>query len=213
MDDPLSTEADDAALLQRAQTGDGAAVSEIFDRHRQRLKRMVRLRLNPRLQGRVDPSDVLQEAFMEVAKRLSDYLRAPRAPLYLWLREIAGQKLIDVHRQHLGAQMRDARCEVSLYRGIGPEATSASLAAQLLGRITSPSQAAERAEMRLFLQEALAKMDPLDREVLALRHFEQLTNAEAAQVLQISTSAASKRYIRALERLQEMVGEASDLFL
>ena len=110
-----------------------------------------------------------------------------------------------MHRQHLGAQMRDAGQEVSLYRGALPEATSVSLAALLLGRLTSPTQAAQRAEMKLRLQEVLNGMDPIDREVLTLRHFEELSNAETAQVLGIGKTAASNRYIRALKRLKEIL--------
>ena len=119
----------------------------------------------------------------------------------------SGNKLLELHRRHLGTPMRDARREVSLYRGALPGATSAALAAQLLGHQTRPSEAAVRAEAKIRLQEALNGMDPLDREVLALRHFEHLTNAEAAQVLQIKEAAAGKRYLRALERLREILAQ------
>jgi RNA polymerase sigma-70 factor (ECF subfamily) len=192
-------------LLRRAAAGDQQAVNELFAVYRDRLRAMVRLRLNRRLQGRIDPSDVLQEAYLEICKHLADYLRAPTLPFFLWLRHITGQKLIAVHRQHLGAQMRDADREVSLYRGALPQASSASLAAQLLGHFTSASHAAVRAELQIQVQEALNGMDPLDREVLALRHFEMLSNAETAAVLGIKKSAASNRYIRALERLKDIL--------
>src|SRR5262245_6226090 len=118
-------------LLRRAAAGDQQAVNELFTLYRDRLRAMVRLRLNRRLQGRVDPSDVLQEAYLEVCKGLADYLQSPSLPFFLWLRHVTGQKLITVHRQHLGAQMRDADREISLYRGALPQASSASLAAQL----------------------------------------------------------------------------------
>jgi len=192
-------------LLQRAAKGDQQALNELFDRHRSRLKKMVRLRLNRRLQGRVDDSDILQDACLEAARRLPDYLADPQAPFFLWLRRITGDKLLEVHRNHLGTQKRDAELEVSLHRGPLPAANSVSLAAHLLGRLTSPSQAAVKAETRLQLQEALNSLDPLDREILALRHFEQLTNAETAAELGLETSAASKRYIRALARLQKVL--------
>jgi RNA polymerase sigma-70 factor (ECF subfamily) len=192
-------------LLRRAGAGDREAVNELFSRYRDRLRAMVRLRLNRRLQGRVDPSDVLQEAFLEISKGFADYVRQPTMPFFLWLRHITGQKLIAAHRQHLGAQMRDAGQEVSLYRGALPQASSVSLAAQLMGRLTSASQAAIRAETQIRLQEVLNGMDPMDREILALRHFEMLTNEEVAQVLGIKKSAASNRYIRALKRLKEIV--------
>ena len=201
----VSDSSDTNELLRRAGSGDEDALSELFARYRDRLKRMVRLRLNRRLQGRVDDSDVLQEAYLEVSKRLAAYLRDSEMPFFLWLRHITGEKLIDVHRRNLGAQMRDAGREVSLHRGAAPTATSESLAAQLLGRLTSPSQAAMKAEMRIKLQEALNSMDELDREVLTLRHFEQLSNNETAQVLGIDPSAASNRYVRALKRLKDIL--------
>ena len=140
-----------------------------------------------------------------MARRFPEYAAAPTVPFYLWLRTLAGQRLVDLHRRHLGAQMRDAGQEVSLYRGALPAASSASLAQQLLAGLTSPTQAAIRAEMQVRLQEALNSMDPIDREVLALRHFEQLTTAEAAQVLGIKEKAAGKRYLRALKRLKDIL--------
>jgi RNA polymerase sigma-70 factor (ECF subfamily) len=167
------------------------------------LRRMVRLRLDRRLQGRVDPSDVLQDAQLEILGRAAGYAADPRLPPFLWLRLITGQRLMALHRRHLGTQMRNAGQEIALHRGPMPQATSASLAEMLLGRLTSPTQAARRAEVRVLLQEALNAMDPLDREVLTLRHFEELSNAEVAQVLGLSKTAASNRYIRALERLRE----------
>ena len=178
----------------------------LLERHRARLRKLVALRLDPRLQGRVDPSDVIQEAYLDAARRLPEYARDPEPmPFYLWLRFLVGQRILEQHRFHLGAQGRDAGREVSLYRGPMPEATSAAIAAQLLGRQTSPSQAAIRAERKLRLQEALNRMDPIDREVLVLRHYEQLTNAEAALVLGLDKSAASKRYARALIRLKDFL--------
>ena len=173
---------------------------------------MIRLRLDRRLSGRVDSSDVLQEAYLDVRKRIAEYARDPASmPFHLWLRLIAGQKLTDVHRYHLGAQMRDVGMEVSLHRGPFPQADSISLAAQLLGKFTSASKAAIRAEHKLIVQEALNGMDPIDREVLALRHFEHLSNEETAQVLGLTKSAASNRYIRALKRLKEILSSIPGL--
>jgi RNA polymerase sigma-70 factor (ECF subfamily) len=166
---------------------------------------MVALRLDHRLQGRIDPSDVLQESYLEASRQLAAYLKDPSIPFYLWLRLITGQKLLALHRYHLGTQERDAGREVSLYRGALPAASSAALAAQLLGHGSRPSEAVMRAERSLRLQDALNSMDPLDREVLALRHFEQLSNAETAQVMGLRESAASKRYVRALQRLKEIL--------
>src|SRR3954453_10665493 len=203
MDRPMTGEASETAgLLRRAAQGDQAAWGALLVRSRDRLRRMVALRLDRRLQGRVDPSDIIQEACIDASARLAEYARQPDMPFFLWLRFLTGQRLVRVHRQHLGAEMRDVAREVSLYRGALPAATSAALAAQLLGRDTRPSEAAVRAERSIRLQEALNSMDPLDREVLALRHFEQLTNAEAARVLGLQESAAAKRYVRALKRLR-----------
>ena len=196
---------DSEHLLRRAAAGVQAALGALWERHRARLRQMVLLRLDRRLQGRVDPSDVLQEAYLDLAARLPDYARDRPMSTYLWMRLVTGQRLAQVHRQHLGAALRDAGREVSLYRGAYPQASSASLAAQLLGRFTTASQAAIRAERQLQLQEILNALDPMDREILALRHFEGLSNGEAAEVLGLSKSAASNRYIRALGRLRDLL--------
>lgn len=192
-------------LLEQARGGDSAAVNLLFDRSRDRLRQMVRLRLDRRLTGRIDPSDVVQEAYLEASKRLAEYFEKREMPFFLWLRLVTGQKLADIHRHHLGVGMRDAGREVSLYRGALPQASSVSLAAQLLGKFTSASQAVQRAEMQIMVQEALNNMDPIDREILALRHFETLSNDECAHVLSLSKSAASNRYIRALKRLKDIL--------
>jgi len=191
--------------LTRAAAGDGDCWRTLLGRHHDRLRRMVAVRLDPRLQGRIDPSDLLQEAYLDTATQLAEYLREPQVPFFLWLRSLTGTRLAKVHRFHLGTQSRDAGRELSIYRGIGPAASSAALAAQLLGREPWPSEAIVRAELKLRLAEALNGMDPTDREVLALRHFEQLTTPEAAQVLGISDAAAGKRYIRALRKLKEIL--------
>jgi RNA polymerase sigma-70 factor (ECF subfamily) len=192
-------------LIDRAVQGDQTAWGELLARYRDRLRRMVALRLDRRLQGRVDASDVIQEATFEASRRLAEYSQNPTMPFFLWLRFLTGQRLLEQHRRHLGAQGRDAGREISLYRGAMPETTTAALAAQLLGRHTSPSQAAVRAERKIRLQEALNSLDAVDREMLALRHFEQLSNGEAAQVLGLDKSAASKRYARALIRLKDIL--------
>jgi RNA polymerase sigma-70 factor (ECF subfamily) len=208
MTDDASETAD---LLARAKSGDAEALAALFNLYRDRLERLVHLRLDRRLSGRVDPSDVLQEAYLEVHKRFAEHDRDPGLPFYLWLRLVTGQKLTDVHRHHLGMKMRDAEREVSLYRGALPQASSVSLAAQLLGKLTSATQAAIRAEHKLLVQEALNSMDPLDREVLVLRHFEYLSNDETALVLGLKKGTASQRYIRALKRLKEFLSSIPGL--
>jgi RNA polymerase sigma-70 factor (ECF subfamily) len=192
-------------LIDRAVEGDQAAWRDLLARYRDRLRRMVALRLDRRLQGRVDASDVIQEAMVDASHRLADYKQNPTMPFFLWLRFLTGQRLLEQHRRHLGTQGRDVAREISLYRGAMPETTTAALAAQLLGRHTSPSQAAVRAERKIRLQEALNSLEPVDREILALRHFEQLSNGEVAQVLDLDKSAASKRYARALIRLKDVL--------
>jgi RNA polymerase sigma-70 factor (ECF subfamily) len=199
-------------LLLRAKAGDAAALGELFAHYRDRLRKMVRLRLDRRVAGRLDASDVLQEAYLDVARRFPEYAAAPAVPLYVWLRELTGQRLIDLHRQHLGTKMRDAGQEVSLHRGALPQASSASLAQQLLAGLTSPTQAAVRAELQLKLQEALNSMDPIDREVVVLRHFEELNNVETAAVLGIEPPAASKRYLRAIRRLKAILDQVPGFF-
>ena len=193
------------AHLARAAQGDQQAWAVLLEQHQNRLRRMIALRLDQRLQGRIDPEDVLQETYLEAATHLADYLKQPAMPFFFWLRGIAGNVLLALHRQHLGTKMRDAGREVALYRGSLPEASSAALAAQLLGRDTRPSQAAMRAERKILLQQALNSLEPLDREVLALRHFEQLSNVEVAQTLAIHEAAAAKRYVRALKRLKDVL--------
>jgi RNA polymerase sigma-70 factor (ECF subfamily) len=208
----MTEAADVAELLTQAVAGDETALTQLFSRYRKRLKHMVRLRLNRRLQGRIDDSDILQEAYLEAAKRLPEYLAKKPLPFFLWLRHLTGEKLVDAHRRHLGAKMRDAAQEVSLHLGPMPAASSASLAAQLLGHLTSPSQAAIKAETRLRVQDVLNSMDPLDREILTLRHFEQLSNPEAAEALGLKESTASSRYLRALKRLKEELRHLPGLF-
>jgi len=190
-------------LQRRVEQGDGQALLALFACHRERLKHIVRLRMDDRLRRRLDPSDVLQEAFLDIARRASDYLAAPALPPFLWFRWIAGEKLLMLHRRHLGARMRDVGLEVSIHRGCLPRASSASLAAMLLGRLTSPTRAARRAEVQRKIQDALDAMDPIDREIITLRHFEELSNVEASKVLGLSKTAACNRYIRAMKRLKD----------
>lgn len=197
--------ASDEELLEHCRAGETRCLEELFERYQDRLKRMVRLRLDPRVKSRVDASDVLQEAYIEIYQKLEEHLCNPKLPFYLWLRLLTGQKLALAHRRHLGAQVRDAGREVSLFHGGLPEVSSAELAAQLMGNFTSPSQAAVKTELKMRLQEALNSMEDLDREVLTLRHFEQLSNSETATVLGISESAACNRYVRALKRLKAIL--------
>lgn len=188
-------------MLLRIKSGDINAFAELFSQFKPRLWRFVNLRLHPRLRGRVDPEDVLQDAWLRASARL-DYFPDSISPAgFIWFRMILTQTLIDMQRRHLGADKRDASRESSL-GGWNPDETSSSMAIQLCGRLTSPSVALARVELVEQLEMALQGLDDIDREVLALRHFEELTNAEAAMTLNLSEQAASKRYIRALRRLK-----------
>jgi RNA polymerase sigma-70 factor (ECF subfamily) len=205
---------DPASLLSRAAAGDAEAWGALLARHQDRLTSVICFRLDPRLRGRVDAADVLQEVFVAATARRGEFFaQTTQQPLFLWLRWMAGNTLLELHRHHLGFQMRDVRREAAAGQAWWPasgerqDETRDALVAQLTGGATGPATAAERKEAVTRLHEALATIDPVDREVLALRHYEQLTNAEAAQVLGIQERAAGKRYLRALERLRETLAE------
>lgn len=200
---------DQDALLERAARGDAEAMNLLFASQRPRLRRMVELRLDDRLRSRLDASDVIQEAQLEVFARLPNYLESRPMPFWLWLRLEVARHLCLAHRRHLGTAMRDVRREVPAEQA-APSVSSAALAAQLQGREDSPSEGVVRAERVARLRRALDSLDEADREVLALRHFEQLSNKETAEVLGISESAATKRYLRALDRLEIALGGTSE---
>jgi RNA polymerase sigma-70 factor (ECF subfamily) len=191
-------------LLKRAAGGDQASWTQLVTLHHDRLRRMVALRLDPRLQGRIDPSDVLQETYLEAASGLAEHLRESNIPFYLWLRLLAGSRLARAHRTHLGTGKRTVGREVPITTPV-PEASSVVLADCLISPGDRPSEATIRAEERAGMQRALERLDANDRELLALRHYEQMTTPEIGQVLGISTAAASKRYLRALERLRAIL--------
>jgi RNA polymerase sigma-70 factor, ECF subfamily len=189
-------------LLARLHLDGPNTLGSEFSRHRDRLKRMVDFRLDARLRGRVSASDVLQEAYLDALKRLHHFQAQPEVPFFIWLRTVTIQRLIDVHRQHLGAKARNVALEVGQEDGGSIEASAEKMAA-IIGDFTSPSQAAQRAEIMGSVRLAIDSLDPIDREVLALRHFEELSNQEVAAILGIHKAAASKRYVRALERLKD----------
>jgi len=184
--------------------GQPSALIDWFDQYRDRLRTMVALRLDRRLAGRIDPSDVLQEMYLEASERWDEYQRQPSLSPYLWLRFLAMQRLLILHRRHLQTQSRDAARDVPLDLAV-LDVSSDGLAQCLIDSGTSPSQQALRAEDYARLHSALDQMESVDREVLALRHFEQLSNDEAAQVLGIQAGAASQRYYRALHRLKDLL--------
>ncbi len=191
-------------LLERAQNGDQAAFEELFQRHRAKLRRSIALRMDRRVSARVDASDVLQETYLEAFKRLPRYLQQQGMPFYLWLCWIAREKVLALHRRHLGADKRAVTHEAPIL----PADSSATFVSLVIaGFETSPSQALAQAELAEHLRMALGQLDDDDRDLILWRHFEQLSAREMAQLLQISEAAASKRYIRAVERLRSILLE------
>jgi RNA polymerase sigma-70 factor, ECF subfamily len=196
---------DDQSRIARLRTGGDKALADALAEHAPRLRQIVELRVDPRLSGRLDAADVLQEAFLVARKRLPRYLDDAPVPVFVWLRGVVLDTLIDFHRRHLGAKMRDAGLEISLNGPAAPQASSVALAAYLAGSLTSPSQAAIREETARQIEMVLAGMEEIDREVLILRHFEQLTNDEVAAVVGVRKAAASQRYMRALARFRTVL--------
>lgn len=199
--------AEDPARSLLAENGE-AGLGELFNRYRDRLRGAVKVRLDPRLLGRVDPSDVIQEAFVEARQRLPDYQRDPRMSPFVWIRFLTMQRVLIIHRRHLEAKQRDARREFRL-NNIGPHASSMNLASLIVSAEPTPSQNALRDEQQRHLHDAFEEMKSIDREVLVLKHFEQMSNDEVAEVLEISVAAASRRYYRALKKLKQIL---TDLF-
>ncbi len=186
-----------AELLARARAGDASALSDLLAEHEPGLLRMVQLRFDQGLRGRLEPADVVQEGLLQAARRFGEWCAQDAYPFPLWLRLLTAQALAEARRRHVGAQKRDAR------RELGRAAVQSGTAADLfVASQTSPTQAARRAEVRARVLAAVEELEPIDREILALRHFEGLSNDEAALELGIEPAAASKRYVRALQRLK-----------
>ena len=205
------TPEEEAQLIDRAIHGDEEALAMLFSAHRERLERIVSFRLHPKLRSRIDPEDVLQETYLNAAQRLGRFLHDSSNTFFIWLRLILNQTLADVHRRHLGAQIRDARREVHGRSAATSDSTSFSLTVHFIGHLTSPSQAALREELSEKIDAALATMSELDQEVLAMRHFEELSNSEIAAALEISEQAAAMRYIRALGRIRDILASIPGL--
>lgn len=203
----LETRTEDPDLLEQLRVNGEQVLAEAFAANRERFWHLVNFRMDRRIAARVDADDVLQEAYVAASNRLSHYLRDPTFTLFVWMRMIVSQTLIDVHRRHMGAEMRSAGREVSIGGPRYPQTTSVSLAAHLVGDQTSPSGAAQRGEANEELTQAIERMSTLDQETIALRHFEGLTNAETAEVLGITVTAASNRYVRAISRLKDILEE------
>lgn len=196
------------ALLARAAAGDEQAAGEAVCAYDDRLRRVIRVRLDRRLLRRVDADDVLQETYLEAVQRLPEFLAARRVPLFIWLRFLAVQRCITLARRHLMAAARDARREQPVAAPAAYDSASAALEHALSAHLTTPSGAAARLEVQDGVRQAVQTLEPFDCEILCLRHFEELDNAEAASVLGIEPGTASKRYIRAVVRLREVMAAA-----
>ena len=196
----------EAEILEALRCGGEEALAEYFDLTRERLKRIIQFRLDYRLSGRVSESDVLQDTYVRAAQRVDRFLaQEDPMPFFVWLRLEIRQKLQEIHRFHFGAEKRDVRREFRPERLEQSAKTSMAMAAHMVAQMTSPSRLMERAEQITRLEGILNDMNELDREVIALRHFEELSNSETAEVLQIEPSAASKRYLRALKKLRDIM--------
>jgi len=193
------------ALLDQARAGDGDAVDQLLTAHREPLRRMINLRLDPALAARLDASDVVQDVLLEAHRRLSDYLRNPTMPFHLWLRHIAKDHIIDAHRRHRQAQRRSLDRERPIVPGRLDDHSSLELAGQLLDQEATPASEAIRRELQRRLQGAIAQLDDDAREVILMRHGEQLSNQEVAAALTLTEAAASMRYLRAVRRLRELL--------
>ena len=193
--------------MGRLKEGDPQALATVFSRNRGWLRRLIERRLDARLVARVSASDVLQETFIDALKRLPHFQADPDVPFSIWLRTVALQRLIEVHRQHLGARARAANREVPLALAYASGTSSEKIAAKFVD-LTSPSEKLERAEIIAIVRQTLDRLEPIDREVLALRDLEELDNREVAALLGILPAAASKRHVRALERFRKEVARS-----
>jgi RNA polymerase sigma-70 factor (ECF subfamily) len=192
-------------LLDRAGAGDDQARDELLARHRESVRRMIAMRLDPAIVQRVDASDVVQDVLLEASRRLADYLKSPAMPFHLWLRHIAKDHLIDAHRKHHQAQKRGVEREQPLVRRGWDQQSSLDLAGQLFDQDLTPASAAIQHELERRLHDALDQLAEDDREVILMRHFEQLSNQDVAETLGLTEAAASMRYLRAIRRLRDLL--------
>jgi RNA polymerase sigma-70 factor (ECF subfamily) len=192
-------------LLAQAKKGDANAVDQLLAKHREAVRRMIDLRLDPAIVQRLDASDVVQEVLIEANRRLQDYLKAPTMPFHLWLRHIAKDHIIDAHRRHHQAQKRGVNREQPMQRPAWSDRSSLDLAGQLLDQDLTPASAAIQEEMQLRLREAIAQLDDDDREIILMRHYEMLANQEVAESLGLTEAAASMRYLRAVRKLRDLL--------
>ena len=193
-------------LLKDVENGDPSAVNRLLDRHREAVRRMVQMRLDQAVARRVDASDVVQDVLLEASQRLSDYIRSPSMPFHLWLRQLAKDRIIDMHRRHRAAQRRSVDREQNMSSFASDDQSAADLTALLRDAELTPAASALRKEMEERFVLALDQLDESDREIVIMRHFEHLGNGEVAEALGLSAPAAGMRYLRAIRRLRELLG-------
>jgi RNA polymerase sigma-70 factor (ECF subfamily) len=200
------------ALSAMVLSGDPVALGQLFEAYREKLRKMIAFRLAVQLQGRVDPSDVLQEAFIDMVKRLPELSGKGDLPVLVWLRLVVLEKLCAMHRMHFAAQKRDVRRDVSIHNYLNDSNTQLRLADALIDELSSIDRQAIQTEEREKLHAIIAEMDPMDREVIAMRIFEDLSNNETAIVLGITKQAASRRFISAIQRLRTQIQSFGESF-
>ena len=190
-------------LLRLAAAGDTSAATRLLDRHRDRLRNLIALRLDTRLSARVDPSDVIQEALVDANAQLTRFANERPLPFYPWLRQVALSRLAQVHRFHLHTQRRAVDREVDKLETM--DNSGAELARHFASNLPSPSQQARENEKRRSLDDAIRKLRPTDREVLVLRYVEQLSASDAAAVMRMTPNTFAQRHLRAVRRLRTLV--------
>ena len=200
------------SLVELALDGNERAMTMLLDKHRAQLQHLVSLRMDRRIQGRVDAADIVQDALIDAARRLSEFRDQNKMGFYVWLRWITSERLLNTHRRHLGSQIRDAKREVPIDRQ-EPDATPIALSQQLAGRLTSPTKVVARRELQMAIENVLEQLDPDDRAILMLRNFEELSLTQTAKALGIKRSTAGKRHIRALKRLRKALDQILELHL
>jgi RNA polymerase sigma-70 factor (ECF subfamily) len=198
---------DTIKLLEKAEQGDADAVDRLLSRHRTAVRRMIQLRMDPALGRRVDASDIVQEVMIDAHRRLKKYLKNPSMPFHLWLRQMAKDRLIDAHRRHRKAARRSLDRELPLEIRLPNYESTRSLALELCDRERTPAAAATWRELKRRFEQAIGQLEPQDQEIMLMRHFEQLSNSEVAQALELSPQAASMRYLRALRSLRELLAD------
>ena len=197
-------------LIIDAARGDAGAMTTLLQRHRERLRRMISLRIDGRVAARVDASDVVQEALADAARKLADYVRDRPLPFYPWLHRLAAERLAAVHRRHLRSTNRSVACEEA-DAFFFPDGSAHRMAESLVAHDTTPSQALLREERRWRVRAALQELAPIDREILMMHYLEALSLRDIAAILDIGEGAAKMRHLRALQRIRSLMADDDEV--